>query len=246
VPSSSPSPSPLFLTTRWSVVLAARGDADTESHAALETLCHASWYPLYAYLRRMGQASHDAEDLVQEFFARLLEKEWLLAADREKGRFRTFLLVALKRFMAKEWQRERAQKRGGALTHVPLDTADAERRYAGEPVGSFAADAIYERRWAMTLLDQSLESLAAEYARTGKAAEFTSLKPWLTADRGGIPYAEVAAELSSGEGAVRVAVHRMRKRFREVFRERIAETVSEAEDVPNELLHLARVLGGAM
>lgn len=242
MPSSSPPPSPLFLTTRWSVVLAARGDAATEAHSALETLCRAYWYPLYAYLRRMGQAPHDAEDLVQEFFARLLEKHWLLAADPEKGRFRTFLLVALKRFMAKEWQRALAQKRGGALTHVPLDTTDAEQRYAGEPVDAFAADAIYERRWAMTLLDQSLESLAAEYVREGKAAEFASLKRWLTADRGGIPYAEVAAELSSSEGAVRVAVHRLRKRFRQIFREAIASTLGEGENVEEELRYVAAVL----
>jgi RNA polymerase sigma-70 factor (ECF subfamily) len=224
-------------------VLAARGDAATEAHAALETLCRAYWYPLYAYLRRAGQAPHDAEDLVQEFFARLLEKEWLLAADPDKGRFRTFLLVALKRFMAKEWQRSITQKRGGSLTHVPLDTTDAEQRYAGEPVQTLAADDIYERRWAMTLLDQALENLAAEYARAGKAAEFACLKCWLTADRGGIPYAEVAAELHCSEGAARVAVHRLRKRFRQLFREAIAGTVAEGEDAEEELRHLVAVLG---
>ncbi|HSI13272.1 MAG TPA: sigma-70 family RNA polymerase sigma factor [Chthoniobacter sp.] len=242
MPSSSPFPSPLFVTTRWSVVLAARGDAATEAHTALETLCRAYWYPLYAYLRRLGKTPHDAEDLVQEFFARLLEKEWLLAADPDKGRFRTFLLVALKRFMAKEWQRALAQKRGGAQPHVPLDTTDAEQRYAGEPAETRAPDDIYERRWAMTLLDQALENLAAEYTRAGKAAEFASLKRSLAADRGDIPYAELAAELKSNEGAVRVAVHRLRKRFRQLFRETITGTLAEGEDVDEELRHLVAVL----
>lgn len=235
-------PSPQFLTTRWSVVLAARGDSATRSREALETLCQSYWYPLYAYARRAGQAPHDAEDLTQEFFARLLEKEWLLAAAPEKGRFRTFLLVALKRFMAREWHRSAAQKRGGGQVHLPLDTTNAEQRYAGEPAETFAAEDIYERRWAMTLLDQTLERLQAEFAEAGKAAEFESLKRWLTAERGQIPYAEVAAELQSSEGAARVAVHRLRKRFRALFREAIAGTLAEGEDVEDELRHLAAVL----
>jgi RNA polymerase sigma-70 factor (ECF subfamily) len=224
-------------------VLAARGDAAAEARTALETLCRAYWYPLYAYLRRMGQAPHDAEDLVQEFFSRLLEKEWLHGADPAKGRFRTFLLVALKRFTAKEWQRTLAQKRGGSLIHLPLDTTDAEQRYGSEPVEAFAADDIYERRWALTILDQALENLAAEYTRAGKEAEFTCLKRWLTADRGAIPYPEVAAELQNSEGAVRVAVHRLRKRFRQLFREAIASTLAEGEDLEEELRHLVMVLG---
>jgi RNA polymerase sigma-70 factor (ECF subfamily) len=223
-------------------VLAAQGAAATEARDALETLCRGYWYPLYAYLRRVGQAPHDAEDLTQEFFARLLEKEWLLAAAPEKGRFRTFLLVALKRFMAKEWHRSQAQKRGGAQPHLSLDTTDAERRYAGEPVETFAAEDIYERRWAMTLLDQTLAQLSAEFAQAGKAAEFDCLKRWLTADRGQIPYGEVAAELGSNEGAVRVAVHRLRKRFRQLFRDAIAGTVAEGESVEEELWHLVAVL----
>ena len=237
-----PAPSPLFATTRWSVVLAAQGEPATEARRALETLCRAYWYPLYAYMRRLGQAPHDAEDLTQEFFARLLEKDWLLAADPEKGRFRTFLLVALKRFMAKEWHRSIAQKRGGAQTHLPLDTTDAERRYAGEPVAAWAADDIYERRWAMTLLDQALEQLTTEYARAGKAAEFERLKRWLSADRGQIPYGELAAELGHSEDAVRVAVHRLRKRFRQLFRDVIAGTLAEGEDMEEELRHLVAVL----
>jgi RNA polymerase sigma factor (sigma-70 family) len=224
------------------VVLLAQRDTSPDAHVALETLCQGYWYPLYAYMRRAGQSPHDAEDLTQEFFARLLEKEWLLAASPEKGRFRTFLLVALKRFMAKEWHRAQTQKRGGAQTHLPLDTTDAEQRYAGEPVEAFAADEIYERRWAMTLLDQTLDQLSAEFARAGKGAEFDGLKRWLTADRGQIPYGELAAELQSSEGAARVAVHRLRKRFRQLFRETIAHTVAEGEQVDEELRHLVGVL----
>jgi RNA polymerase sigma-70 factor (ECF subfamily) len=233
----------LFLTTHWSVVLAAQGTATAVAREALETLCRSYWYPLYAYARRMGQAPHDAEDLTQEFFAQLLEKDWLLAAAPEKGRFRTFLLVALKRFMVKEWQRASAQKRGGGLPHLPLDTTDAEQRYAGEPAGPLTAEDVYERRWAMTLLNQALDRLRAEFAEGGKEAEFECLKQWLSADRERIPYAQLAAELGHSEGAARVAVHRLRKRFRQLFREAIAATVAEGEQVDEELHHLVAVLG---
>jgi RNA polymerase sigma-70 factor (ECF subfamily) len=241
--SDTSSPSPLFLTTHWSVVLAAQGEAATVARDALETLCRSYWYPLYAYARRMGQAPHDAEDLTQEFFARLLEKDWLLAAAPEKGRFRTFLLVAMKRFMAREWHRASAQKRGGGMQPLPLDTTDAEQRYAGEPTEPLTAEDIYERRWAMMLLDRALEQLSAEFAQAGKAAEFDCLKRCLAADRGQIPYGELAAELGSSEGAARVAVHRLRKRFRQLFRETIAATVAEGEEVDEELRHLVAVLG---
>lgn len=240
---SYPSPaSPHFHTTRWSVVLAAQGDGTTTSREAWETLCRSYWYPLYAYARRAGQAPHDAEDLTQEFFARLLEKDWLLAAAPEKGRFRSFLLMALKRFMAKEWQRVNAQKRGGGLCHLSLDTTDAEQRYAGEPAEPLTAEDIYERRWAMTLLNQALERLRVEFAEGGKEAEFECLKHWLSAERGRIPYADLAAELGCSEGAARVAVHRLRKRFRQFFREAISNTVAEGEQVDEELRHLVVVL----
>jgi RNA polymerase sigma factor (sigma-70 family) len=235
-------PSPRFLTTRWSVILNAQRDTSPDARRALEMFCRVYWYPVYAYLRRAGQAPHDAEDLTQEFFARLLEKDWLLAATPEKGRFRTFLLVALKRFVAKEWHRSNAQKRGGAQPHLPLETADAERRYAGEPVEALAADEIYERRWAMTLLDQTLDELSTEFARAGKTADFECLKRWLTADRGQIPYGQLATQLQTSEGAARVAVHRLRKRFRQLFREAIAHTVAEGENVDEEIRHLVGVL----
>jgi RNA polymerase sigma factor (sigma-70 family) len=234
--------SPLFATTRWSVVVRAQCDTSPEARNALEILCRGYWYPLYAYVRRVGKSPHDAEDLTQQFFAQLLEKDWLGAAAPEKGRFRTFLLVALKRFMSKEWRRSTALKRGGMLHPLPLETADAERRYAGEPVGAFAADEIYERRWAMTLLDQALEQLSAEFSTAGKKAEFDSLKQWLSADRDQIPYGQLASRLGGSVGAARVAVHRLRKRFRQIFRERIALTVAEGENLDAEIRHLVAVL----
>jgi RNA polymerase sigma-70 factor (ECF subfamily) len=234
-------PSPLFLTTRWSVVLAAQRETSPSGDAALETLCRLYWYPLYAYVRRSGQDPHDAQDLTQEFFARLLAKDWLRAAAQERGRFRTFLLVALKRFMAKEWHRATAQKRGGKNTVLPLDTVDAERRYAGEPV--LTADEVFDRRWAMTLIEQTLERLRAEYQASGKAAEYGLLQEWLTAARGEIPYQQLAEQLGTSAGAARVAVHRLRQRFRDNFRENVSHTVAEPAAIEDEMRHLASILG---
>jgi RNA polymerase sigma-70 factor (ECF subfamily) len=235
---ASPSPSPLFVTTRWSVVLAAKNQ---DSRQALETLCRAYWYPLYAYVRRDGHTPHDAQDLTQEFFARLVKKEWLRFAGPEHGRFRTFLLVAMKRFLINEWHKNSSQKRGGHITHVPLDSEDAERRFASEP--DLAPDAMFERRWAMTLLEQTLTGLEAEFATATKAEDFQALKHCLTLDRGSISYPELAAQMSCTEGAARVAVHRLRKRFRELFRANIAATLAEGEDVDMELKHVVAVLG---
>ncbi len=237
------SASPHFATTRWSIVLAAKHEDAQDSRQALETLCRAYWYPLYAYARRTGHAAHDAQDLTQEFFARLLEKDWLRAAGPENGRFRTFLLVAMKRFLINEWHKNAAMKRGGHITHVPLDADEAERRFATEP--ALAADAIFERRWAMTLLEQTLSALEAEFAAACKANDFQALKHCLTMDRGSISYADLAAKTGGNEGAMRVAVHRLRKRFRELFRENIAATLAEGEDVETEMQHVVAVLGGA-
>ena len=239
----SASPSPIFATTRWSVVLAARHEETRASKQAMETLCQAYWYPLYAYVRRDGHSPHDAQDLTQEFFARLLEKDWLQAAGPEHGRFRTFLLVAMKRFLINEWHKNAALKRGGHITHVPLDAEDAERRFASEP--ELAPDAIFERRWAMTLLDQTLTKLEAEFACEGKADHFQSMKHCLTMDRDRISYAALTAKIDSNEGAARVAVHRLRKRFRALFRENIAATLAEGENVETEMQHVVTVLGGS-
>ncbi len=233
----------LFLTTHWSVVLAAKDKSSPESAAALEVLCRVYWYPLYAFVRRQGHSPSDAQDLTQEFFARLLEKQYLKAADREKGRFRTFLRVALRRFLANEWDRARRLKRGGGHTPLPLDTTAAEQRYQAERDDTLAPDRLYERRWARALLEQAMAHLRADYAAAGKVAEFDQLKGALTAERGGIAYRDIAAALGLSEGATRVAVHRLRKRFREAFRATVAETVSTPEEVEDELRHLVGLLG---
>ncbi len=232
----------IFATTHWSVVLSAQDKSSPGSAAALEALCRAYWYPLYAYVRRQGHHPPDAQDLTQEFFARLLQKDYLQAAAREKGRFRTFLLVALKRFLANEWERARAQKRGGGQVVVPLDTTMAETRYQHEPAAPRSADYVYDRRWALTLLEQTMARLRREFEQAGKAAEFAQLKSVLTAERGEISYTGMAQALGMNEGAVRVGVHRLRKRFRELFRDEIAQTVSSPEELEEELKYLMSVL----
>jgi RNA polymerase sigma factor (sigma-70 family) len=233
-----------FYTTHWSLVLTAQEKASPASAEAMELLCRTYWYPLYAYVRRQGHNSHDAQDLTQEFFSRLLEKGYLHAAASEKGRFRTFLLVALQRFLANEWDRARALKRGGGRTHVPLDAAEAESRYQTEPADSMTPERIFERRWAVTVLEQTLVRLRAEYERLQRLPEFERLKEFLTAERGTIPYGEVAAALGVSAGAARAAVHRLRKRFRELFREQIAQTVSNPDDLEDELRYVVAALSG--
>jgi RNA polymerase sigma factor (sigma-70 family) len=235
-------PQPFFLTTRWSIVLSARDKASPGSERALESLCQAYWYPLYVYVRRQGHSAHDAQDLTQAFFERLLEKDYLQAAAREKGRFRTFLIVAMKRFLLNEWDKARTQKRGGGHLIVSLDAELAENRYRAEPGGTLPADEVYERRWALTLLEQAMARLRASYAETGREAEFEHLKTFLTADRGEISYREVARELQMTEGAARVALHRLRKRFRQFFREEIAGTVSSPDEVDEEVRYVVSIL----
>lgn len=249
-PNPTPAPrerrdaSPVFVTTRWTVVLAAQERTSPESEEALEFLCRTYWYPLYAYVRRLGHQTAYAQDLTQEFFARLLAKEWLASADREKGRFRTFLIVALKRFLANEWDRVHREKRGGHAPHFPLDTGLAEARYLSEPALELTADRIYERRWALTLVENTMNRLREEFGQANKAAEFERLKVFLTVDKAGIAYADVARDLGTSEGAARVAVHRLRRRFREVFREEVAQTVAGSEEVEEELRHLLSALVG--
>ncbi|MCB1237546.1 MAG: sigma-70 family RNA polymerase sigma factor [Verrucomicrobiae bacterium] len=227
-----------FHTTRWSMVLSARGErggAEADL-AALEQLCRQYWPPLYAFLRYRGLGPHDAEDLTQAFFANLLEKHWLRAADREKGRFRTFLLTALKRFQAKEWERARAQKRGGGQRLLSLDTEGFETAYVSGSGAEAAlpAETLYDRRWALALLEAAMRRLREEYERAGKAAEYETLKPALTADRGGAPYADLAAELGIEPASARSSVHRLRRRFRDLFREEVAATVADPRDVDDE------------
>ena len=225
-------------------MLSAREKDSVESQEALESLCRNYWYPLYAYVRRQGRSPHDAEDSTQEFFSRLLEKDFLKSVAREKGRFRTFLLVAMKHFLANEWDRSQRQKRGGGKTHLPLDTGDAETRYQIEAAHELPADKIYEQRWALTLLEQVLQRLRAEYAASDKENLFEQLKSTLSGERSSLPYAEIAARLKMSEGAVKVAVHRLRQRYREILRDEIAQTVASPEEVEDELRNLFAALAG--
>ena len=231
-------PEPLFVTTRWTLVLAAARTPSPESAAALEAICRAYWYPLYAFARRCGQSPTDAQDLTQEFFRLLLEKRWLEDADREKGRLRSFLVGAMKHFMAKEWRRASAQRRGGGQVHVPMDTAFAEGRYAADLDAGLAADEIFDRQWALTLLDLTMGRLQAEFAAAGRAADFAVLKDSLTASHGAIDYGSVASRLGASEGAARVAVHRLRRRYRGLLREEIAQTLAEPAQVEEEMRSL--------
>jgi RNA polymerase sigma-70 factor (ECF subfamily) len=237
---SSPAPR-VFPNTRWSVVLAARQRSSPESAAALEAICRAYWYPLYAFVRRSGQPPHDAQDLTQGFFCRLLEKRWLDAVDREKGRLRTFLIAALKNFMSKEWRRASAQRRGGGQEQTTFDTTFAESRYAADS-HSLAPDETFDQQWALTLLELTVTRLRAEFTAAGKPGDFDVLKDCLMAAHGAIDYASVAQRLAVTDGAARVAVHRLRKRFRAVFREEIAQTVGDAAELDAELRHLAAAL----
>lgn len=239
-----PARRPAFVTTHWSVVLTAARSDTPHAQEALARLCETYWYPLYAYVRRRGHSAEDAQDSTQEFFCRLLAGNWVSDADRTKGRFRTFLLTALNRFLTNEWDRARAEKRGGHAVPVPLDTDMAESRYCADAGDALTPDRLYDRQWAMTLLERALTRLEAEHQRLGKAAEFTALSPALTADRGDIPYALMAAQLGLNEPATRMAVHRLRKRFREVFREEIAQTVAQPGEVEEEIRHLLAALAG--
>jgi RNA polymerase sigma-70 factor (ECF subfamily) len=228
----------VFATTRWSVVLAAADHDSPEATRALEDLCAAYWFPLYGRVRRAGHRPAEAEDLTQAFFARLLEKQWLAAADRGRGRFRSFLLGALDHFLANEWDRARAQKRGGGEPVVSFDAASAEERLALEPATHRSPAEDFDRRWALEILALVLGRLEGEYAGQGKARLFAALKGSVGGDGPERSGAELAAELGMGEGAVRVAAHRLRQRYRELLREEIGRTVESPEAVADELRHL--------
>ncbi|GAT33543.1 RNA polymerase sigma-70 factor, ECF subfamily [Terrimicrobium sacchariphilum] len=219
--------------------------AATEAHHALSHLCQIYWYPLYSFARRTGHSPDDAEDLTQEFFLRLLEGEWVASADRTRGRFRTFLLTAMKRFLANEWHRAHAQKRGGHLPILSLDEESAETRFSREPAHTASPDILYERNWALALLENVLCRLEDDLSREGKTAWADILRPLLTSGRGEIDYAATASQLGISEGAARVAVHRLRQRYRQLIRSEVAETVGSEDEVDEELRHLFQVLSGA-
>lgn len=226
-----------FATTHWSVVVAAAGRPDSHSQEALATLCSIYWYPLYAYVRRQGYSAEEGQDLTQGFFARLLEKNYLQDVKRERGKFRSFLLASLKHFLANERDRVRAQKRGGGSSLIPLDITTAEGRYSLEPSHEMTPEKIFDRRWALTLLDQVLARLREEFASAGKTDHFDRLKIFLTGEAG-IHYRQIAAEMKMKEGAFKVAIHRLRRRYRDLLREEIAQTVADPDDIEAEIRHL--------
>jgi RNA polymerase sigma factor (sigma-70 family) len=227
-----------FVPTRWSVVLKAAQQAGPEADRALAILCETYWFPLYAFVRRQGHAPHDAEDLTQGFFARLLEKRYLEGIQREGGRFRSFLLTALKRFLANEWDRARTEKRGGKRIIVSVNRETAESRYQVEPAHGLTPDKLYERQWAQALLDRVLTLLREEYAGAGKAEWFALLSGTLSRPRGEAPYRELAVALGTTEGAVKMGVQRMRARYRALLRAEVAETVAGPEEIEGEIRHL--------
>ena len=213
----------------------------TRAQAALAKLCQTYWYPLYAFVRQRGYTSHDAQDLTQEFFARLLEKNSLATITREKGKFRSFLLTMLNRFLTDEWRKARAQKRGGGQI-VSLDTRDAETRFGHEPVETTTPEKLFEQNWALALLNSVYEQLRREHQENGKGALFDALKFCLTGDRASVPYSELAARLNVSETALKVTVHRLRQRYRELLREEVAHTVAGENEVEEELNCLFRAL----
>ncbi|MBI2929871.1 MAG: sigma-70 family RNA polymerase sigma factor [Verrucomicrobia bacterium] len=241
-PGSPPGPGWEFATTHWSVVLAAGDPAAPRATEALEQLCRAYWYPLYAYVRRAGHSVEDAQDLTQQFFARLLEKNYFALANRERGRFRSFLLTSLKNFLANEYHRETRLKRGGGQALVWLDSADAEQRFASEPIDADTPETLYEQRWALTLLEAALSRLREEYTASGRGPLFDLLKPYVWGEKNAATYSEIAAQLDLTEEAVKKAVQRMRQRFRDLLRAEIAQTVTTVGEVEEELRHLIQVL----
>jgi RNA polymerase sigma-70 factor (ECF subfamily) len=227
-----------FRTTHWSVVLAAGGSPAPEAAAALERLCASYWYPIYSWLRRQGHSTHDAQDLTQSFFSHLLEKNALNTVDRSKGRFRSFLLASTKNFLANEWDKASALKRGGQFKFVSVDETTGEERYRREPALDTPPDKAFEQSWAMTLLDSVLARLREEYSADGKTALFEALQNYLEGGRDGVPYADMAARLNLTEGALKMAVLRLRRRFGELLRSEIAHTVARPEDIDEEIRSL--------
>lgn len=232
-----------FLTTHWTVVRDA-GDPDSPGYrAALATLCETYWYPLYAYLRRYGCDPHEAEDLTQGFLARMLEKDDFRLADRERGKFRSFLMASLRNFVANERKHAKRLKRGGGATTVPIDVNDAERHYAQEAVEGLTPEKLFQRSWALNVLEQAMDRLQEEWQKSGKTAQFDALKPYLTPGKASKAYQEIAESLGMTEGAVKVAVHRLRRAYRAQLRAVIAETVSTENDIEEEIRDLFGAFG---
>ena len=238
---STSAPGDIFATTHWTVVLAAGQRHTPQSDGALEELCRTYWFPLYAYVRRRGHTKEDAEDFVQEFFARFLEKNYLAGLSAERGRFRAFLLAALKHFLANEWDKSQAQKRGGGAAHLSLDWQTADTKFQVAATNEPSPDKAFDREWALALLAKVIERLQQECAADGKAKLFEQLKIFLTAGKGALSHADAAQKLGMDEPAVRVAVHRLRKRYRQLLRDEISQTLADESQVDEEM----RALFGA-
>lgn len=231
-----------FLTTRWSLVVAAAGEGDA-ARASLEELARGYWYPLYAFVRRQGERADDAADLTQAFFLRLLERRDLAVADPERGRFRSFLLASLRHFLANERDARRALKRGGGRAPLSIDWGEADRRFGAEPADERDPELLFERGWALATLERALERLRAEYAARGKSEQFERLAPELSPGGRSEGVAEIAVALDTSEGAVRVALHRLRERFRDALRAEVADTLARPDELDLELAELLRALG---
>lgn len=240
--SMSAEPNPRrFVTTRWSLLTAIKKQGSPEAASALETLCSTYWFPVYAFIRRSGRSADEARDLTQAFFARVLEKNYFQDAEQTRGRFRTFLLASVRHFIANERDAEMALKRGGGVRHVTLDVEPEERRFHREPCEKDTPERLYERRWALAALDAAMNRLAERYQRTARRKLFDELRPLLTGDEPA-SYAELSARLGATEGALRVAVHRLRRQFASSLREVIADTVDDPHAVDEELRYLMAIV----
>ncbi len=235
---AAPARGAAFVTTQWSVVLAATDIDSPLAGKALERLCGTYWPPLYAFLRREGRSKADAEDLVQGFFASLLARESFAGLHRDRGKFRSFLLASLKNFIRNEQDRTRAVKRGGAVTFVPWEDAGAENTFRSARTEALSPDLAFEKVWALTLLNQVLARLRDEYARTGKAAQFDALEVYLTGDKGDVPYEEMSLRLNLGESALKMSIQRLRRRYGDLLRAEIAHTVRTPQEIDEEIRSL--------
>jgi DNA-directed RNA polymerase specialized sigma24 family protein len=231
-----------FTTTRWSVVVAAGQQSSPDSKQALESLCAAYWFPLYAYARRRAPDVNEAQDLTQALFAELLEKNYVGSATRERGRFRAFLLTAFKHFLSKQKEKAKAQKRGGGRTPIPLDFGSADSHLRIDPAAGLTAEEFYDQQWAITLLGQIMERLETEFVRSGKSRQFAELKGFIIGDHAGTTYTQVAGRLNMTEAAAKKATSRMRQRYRELLREEIAQTVASLDEVDDEMRNLFAVM----
>jgi RNA polymerase sigma-70 factor (ECF subfamily) len=242
-PESDPAHAKSFQTTRWSLVVAARDGQNTDAKEAFATLCGAYWYPLYAFVRRKGYDAESAQDLVQGFLTRLLEKHDLTAVDRAKGRFRAFLMSACSHYLSNERDYQRAKKRGGGQATISIDRLGAEGRYGREPSHDLTAERLFEKQWALTLLDRVVDRLETEMSGAGKSRQFAVLKSALLGEATRVPYARIALELGLSEDAARAAAHRLRRRYRGLLQQEVAATLDDPRDLEAEIADLFAALG---